>query len=493
LKDTEVVALKRRMRQLEEERRREERLEQLGLTRATGKEISNGKDRGGEVSNDNFEGEKEARTKQRKRKSEKGEENPKTDTSVKKNQQKKVKPMRMSKKEIEREIGLRERDLESRRKQNLAEKIVLPFTLKKVMVEEWEIISQCAMVPNLPASVTVKDALSKYLESKIDMLRLKQKGPTAGIEAENQNKGKKHHIQNKVDSGDGKHIDNDMNGDFENEKQEWVDMVDGLSLYFDQALPTRLLFKQEIGQHTAMMRSSSKDTNLEGKCMSEIYGCEHLLRLFIRLPALIDESGLPEMETRKIYAKIGDLVRFLQKEQAELFTQSYRKLRHNEIVIKQNVSRGRKRKNAGKRGEEEEINTRMKKKGSYSSSDKDTAESDGSQSESIEIETNRDDNSNKKKSEKKPKSTPKNLSQCDGTTSRTKKRTKKDSLACVSTEQEEKGRRKRKAASTVAVIRTIDRRRAKKVCASLDSTSIKVSHSNKKPRKVTSLPTEIDL
>jgi hypothetical protein len=59
--------------------------------------------------------------------------------------------------------------------------------------------------------------------------------------------------------------------------------------------------------------------------MSEIYGCEHLIRLFLRLPGVIAESPtMTGMEARRVFAKLGDLVRFLQKNQS-LFESSFRK------------------------------------------------------------------------------------------------------------------------------------------------------------------------
>ena len=72
---------------------------------------------------------------------------------------------------LERERKLLERDLESKRRKTHAGKINIPFGLKKELVDEWEIISQCNMVHKLPAAVTVMNALQEYKEGKIDVIR----------------------------------------------------------------------------------------------------------------------------------------------------------------------------------------------------------------------------------------------------------------------------------------------------------------------------------
>ena len=74
--------------------------------------------------------------------------------------------------------------------------------------------------------------------------------------------------------------------------------------------------------------AKSPPTNFLPERMSEIYGCEHLLRLFTRLPSVVTESTLDSQ--RRIFSKLGDLVRYLQKNQA-VFHGSYRKPLPGEI------------------------------------------------------------------------------------------------------------------------------------------------------------------
>ena len=278
---------------------------------------------------------------------------------------------------LQKQAQLHKNGLKMKRKKSVSDQLTLPFNLKKVLVEEWEVITQCDMVHNLPSKVSVRVALDQYLESKLGPLRKKQ-------QEEEEKK---------------KDVDNNMQIDESNNKKdsqlgkEWIDMVEGIALFFDQALPIHLLFQQERGQYNYFRRqilaqrrnsaASAISTDGLGKAtkteddntsfrqqstanlnnnannsdsktataaaddkpaskpqpetdaiperMSEIYGCEHLLRLFTRLPSIVAESSLSSSaESRRIFSKLGDLVRYLQKNQS-VFQTSYRKPLPSEI------------------------------------------------------------------------------------------------------------------------------------------------------------------
>lgn len=89
-------------------------------------------------------------------------------------------------------------------------------------------------------------------------------------------------------------------------------------MYFDQSLPKRLLYKQEIPQCILL------EQNFE-KRYCELYPCEHLVRMCMKIPdQLAESSQLEEEEKSKIIFKIGDLIRFLQKNQGTYLLQRYR-------------------------------------------------------------------------------------------------------------------------------------------------------------------------
>ncbi|KAL7469395.1 hypothetical protein ACHAXS_009653 [Conticribra weissflogii] len=264
---------------------------------------------------------------------------------------------KLNKETLERQAQLRQKGLQMKMKRSHSDRLHLPFTLKKVLVDEWEVITQCGMVHNLPAKVTARSALDKYLESKLEVLRKKEISVNCDAIAN----GK---IEGDHESKDLKLLE-----------REWVEMTDGIALVFDQALPIHLLFRQERGQYDKfqkLIRAQIKNSivtdsgnenassdklevfaNSSESCkdvttpfssttpaatnnftttivlpqrMSEIYGCEHLLRLFIRLPSVIAATpNISEVDARRIFSKLGDFIRFLQRHQSVLFAGSYKK------------------------------------------------------------------------------------------------------------------------------------------------------------------------
>lgn len=109
--------------------------------------------------------------------------------------------------------------------------------------------------------------------------------------------------------------------------REWREMVEGICLLFDQSLPVRLLYPCERSQLAVLQHSDSQYAKTR---LSDLYGCEHLLRLLCHLPSMLREvyskdSQDEEDLLKPILAKVNDFCRFLQKNQDELFSGSFRK------------------------------------------------------------------------------------------------------------------------------------------------------------------------
>ena len=213
-----------------------------------------------------------------------------------------------NKTKIDKEIALRQRHLQGKRSQSSAELLVLPFTLKKIMVEEWEIVTQSNMLASLPAVISIRQALDMYLEVKLEAMRPAD--------------------EKKDEDADQNHPAAETS--VSKEEAEWREMVDGICMFFDQALPDRLLYQTEHIQYELMLEEG-------GRRWSDVYGCEFLLRLFLRLPALL-VGELSESESKSILAKLNDLVRFLQKHHTTIFAQSYRRWNEMEQARKDESS-----------------------------------------------------------------------------------------------------------------------------------------------------------
>jgi hypothetical protein len=278
------------------------------------------------------------------------------------------------------ELKLREKNLTTKRKQSEACAVVIPLSLKKSLVDQWEIISQCEMMPSLPSTVTVRQTLDKYLESKGIVVNVEKKSDTGkdaeekadksvetddamdvstdatpkmdeAVDASTDKASKKDDAmdvstdeaskknasavdESKMDIATDGAVKEVTAEDTEAEefRQGWIDMANGIAMLFDEALQDRLLYQEEVPQ----LRVLDSIPAYSMTRYSEIYGCEHLLRLFVRLPGMLSDV-LTDAETRPILAKVNDLLRFLNKNQPTLFVQSCRKLNELELLEKQKI------------------------------------------------------------------------------------------------------------------------------------------------------------
>ncbi|XP_035823933.1 protein MRG1 isoform X11 [Zea mays] len=146
-----------------------------------------------------------------------------------------------------------------------------PLPLKKQLVDDWEFVTQMGKLVKLPRSPTVDDILKKYLEHR----------------------AKK----------DGKINDS------------YAEILKGLRCYFDKALPAMLLYKKERDQYAEEVKGDVSP--------STVYGAEHLLRLFVKLPELLASVNMEEDALNKLQLKLLDVLKFLQKNQITFFTSAY--------------------------------------------------------------------------------------------------------------------------------------------------------------------------
>ncbi|GAX20065.1 hypothetical protein FisN_1Lh453 [Fistulifera solaris] len=263
---------------------------------------------------------------------------------------------------VQAEIAFRTKGLISKKFEPPSNVIFLPFTLKKILVEGWEIINQCGMVAKIPANVSVREVLGQYLASKgigssshlINDAKAKNEDASTIdplLSGSCHNLADEFEASNLPPSGSKEAEitpcgDNATPGDKDDEKNllmetEWNNLSEGIIQLFEEALPKRLLYENELYQLQAI--DSQQDTS--NQTYADIYGCEHLLRLLVRLPALLADT-MTEDESRSIIAKLNDFVRYMYKNQTVLFQQTYRKLSdlEQELQQKEQARRTRKRK-----------------------------------------------------------------------------------------------------------------------------------------------------
>ncbi|KAK3007754.1 hypothetical protein RJ639_013490 [Escallonia herrerae] len=165
-------------------------------------------------------------------------------------------------------------------------KIQVPSTLKKQLVDDWEFITQQDKLVKLPRSPNVDDILSKYLEyrSKKDGMLLC---------------GEKYRL------GESGLMMTDAVGE----------ILNGIRSYFDKGLPVILLYKNERQQYNEAVADNASP--------SSIYGAEHLLRLFVKLPELLACVNIEEETLVRLQHKLLEFLKFLQKNQGTFFLSAY--------------------------------------------------------------------------------------------------------------------------------------------------------------------------
>ncbi|XP_047311254.1 protein MRG1-like isoform X1 [Impatiens glandulifera] len=137
-------------------------------------------------------------------------------------------------------------------------KIQIPSSLKKQLVEDCKFIQQDKLV-KLPRSPTVDDILTKYLE-----YRTKNDGTITDSVGE---------------------------------------ILNGLRCYFDKSLEIILLYKNERQQYNEAVVAANSVSP------STVYGAEHLLRLFVKLPELLSYVSIEEEALSQLQLQLVDLLK----------------------------------------------------------------------------------------------------------------------------------------------------------------------------------------
>ncbi|KAK3423141.1 protein MRG1 isoform X1 [Eucalyptus grandis] len=155
--------------------------------------------------------------------------------------------------------------------------IQIPPTLKKQLIDDCEFVTHLGKLVRLPRTPSVDDILKKYLDYRLrkDGILLYQCRMTDSV----------------------------------------GEIMKGLRCYFDKALPVMLLYKSERQQY--------EETVTDDVDPSTVYGAEHLLRLFVKLPELLVYANIEEETLRELQHKLNDFLKFLHKNQSSFFLSAY--------------------------------------------------------------------------------------------------------------------------------------------------------------------------
>uniref|UniRef100_A0A3B4UZQ3 Mortality factor 4-like protein 1 n=1 Tax=Seriola dumerili TaxID=41447 RepID=A0A3B4UZQ3_SERDU len=153
-------------------------------------------------------------------------------------------------------------------------KVKIPEELKPWLVDDWDLITRQKQLFHLPAKKNIETVLEDYANYK------KAKG----------NSDNKEYAVNEV--------------------------VAGIREYFNVMLGTQLLYKFERPQYAEVLAEHPDMP------MSQVYGAPHLLRLFVRIGAMLAYTPLDEKSLALLLSYLQDFLKYLVKNSSTLFSAS---------------------------------------------------------------------------------------------------------------------------------------------------------------------------
>ncbi|KAL4941238.1 hypothetical protein BDV06DRAFT_194953 [Aspergillus oleicola] len=158
-------------------------------------------------------------------------------------------------------------------------RIVMPDNLKSLLVDDWENVTKNQQVVALPAKSSVNEILDDYLKEE----KPKRTGSS-----------------------------------------DWdvlEEVIMGVRDYFDKSLDKILLYRFEREQYRALRKKWESET--AGKGPLDIYGAEHLTRLFATMPELIAQTNMDLQSTNRLREELSKFTIWLSKNSNNYFATRY--------------------------------------------------------------------------------------------------------------------------------------------------------------------------
>ncbi|KAJ5585539.1 Chromatin modification-related protein eaf3 [Penicillium hispanicum] len=158
-------------------------------------------------------------------------------------------------------------------------RIVMPDNLKSLLVDDWERVTKNGTIVSLPAPKPIRQILQDWRDEEAPKRE-----------------------DNRIDI------------------EVLDEVVAGLSEYFDKMLDKILLYRYERPQYRVFRK---KYQDIPGKGPIDVYGAEHLIRLFSSLPELIAQTNMDLQATSRMREEISKLSMWLSKNSEKYFRTEY--------------------------------------------------------------------------------------------------------------------------------------------------------------------------
>ncbi|KAI9026827.1 MRG-domain-containing protein [Hyaloraphidium curvatum] len=158
-------------------------------------------------------------------------------------------------------------------------KLAFPDVLKVQLVDDWEWITKQQKLVKVPREPNVDRILELYKESRA---------------------GKKAPVK-----------------DVPRSDEVLEEVVNGIKVYFEKAVGNILLYRFERPQYQDLVRLETATS------MTQVYGAEHLLRLFVQFPSLIAHTNMDSDAVNLLREYFTDFLKFLAKNKKEFFLSEY--------------------------------------------------------------------------------------------------------------------------------------------------------------------------
>lgn len=174
-------------------------------------------------------------------------------------------------------------------------RLPLPDLLKSMLVDDWEWITKDLRLVPIPHAHPVATLLSDYQAAEAPRRR------PGSAEAD---------LLDEVVAGVREYFDKSLGRIllYRFERQQWHDTLTKINR--DAADPAAVA-SVTIPATEGGAAESTTTLNLSGKAASEVYGAEHLCRLFVSMPELIAQTNMDGQSVGKLREELGRLTRWL--------------------------------------------------------------------------------------------------------------------------------------------------------------------------------------